>query len=197
VAPLAFVFMAAFYVTPTRLPFLLEGLGVSNTLAVGSIMATLTLVSMPLSLSYGRIRSFASAFAVFAFSFVFMGAGLVAHSLATGWGGVLLGSALAGCIVVPQTREVYDPECRLLTRQMTLQAAYVGGFQSCAGEGCLALLSAAGAVTAVSAVVSGSNALVGTVVYWFERQGQCLRAPVPVPPVPTAVGMAAAIRSAP
>jgi hypothetical protein len=50
-----------------------------------------------------------------------------------------------GCIVVPQTREVYDPECRILTRQMTLEAAYVGTFQACAGDGCLAMLTAAGA----------------------------------------------------
>lgn len=85
-------------------------------------------------------------------------------------------AALAACIVVPQTREVYDPECRVLTRQMTLETAYVGGFQRCAGDGCLALLSAAGAVTAASAVVSSSIALVGNVVYWFERQGQCMRA---------------------
>ncbi|MGL4312066.1 MAG: MFS transporter [Paracoccaceae bacterium] len=96
VGTLAFVFMAAFYVTPTRLPFLLEGLGVSNTLAVGAIMATLTLVSMPISLMYGRIRQHVSAHAIFAFSFVLMGAGLYAHSQASGWGLVLLGSALAG-----------------------------------------------------------------------------------------------------
>ena len=86
---------------------------------------------------------------------------------------------LAGCIVVPQTREVYDPECRMLTRHMTLETAVIGGFQRCSGDGCLALLTAAGAVTAASAVVSGSIALVGSVVYWFERQGQCLRAAAP------------------
>lgn len=91
-------------------------------------------------------------------------------STALAAGGLL---ALSACIVVPQTREVYDAECRVLTRQMTLEAAYVGGFQACAGEGCLAMLTAAGAVTAASAVVSGSIALVGNVVYWFERQGRC------------------------
>ena len=85
--------------------------------------------------------------------------------------------ALAACVVVPQTREVYDPECRIMTRQMTLESAYVGGFQRCSGDGCLVLLTTAGAVTAASAVVSGSIALVGNVVYWFERQGQCNRAP--------------------
>jgi len=108
----------------------------------------------------------------------------------------VVSAALAGCIVVPQIREVYDPECRLMTRQMTLEAAYVGGFQRCAGEGCLALLSAAGAVTAVSAVVSGSIALVGNVVYWFERQGQCLRAPPPPGAAVPAAASTAAVRSA-
>lgn len=96
VAPLAFLFMAAFYVTPTRLPFLLEDLGVSNTLAVGAIMATLTLVSMPLSLMYGRIRQHFSARAVFVWSFALMGAGLVMHGLSSSWHGVLAGSVLAG-----------------------------------------------------------------------------------------------------
>jgi hypothetical protein len=81
--------------------------------------------------------------------------------------------ALQACVVVPQTREVYDPECRTFTRQMTLETAVVGGFHACAGEGCAALLVAAGAVTVASAVVSGSIALVGNVVYWFERQGRC------------------------
>jgi hypothetical protein len=84
---------------------------------------------------------------------------------------------LAGCIVLPQTREVYDAECRMLTRQITLEAAVLGGFQSCAGEGCAAMLSAMGLVTAASVVVSGSIALVGNVVYWFERQGRCNPAP--------------------
>ncbi|QYK43285.1 MAG: MFS transporter [Paracoccaceae bacterium] len=101
VGPLAFLFMVAFYVTPTRLPFLLEDLGVSNTLAVGAIMAVLTLVSMPVALLYGHIRRHVSAFGVFAWSFALMGAALLAHSQATGWQGVLLGSVLAGLAMGP------------------------------------------------------------------------------------------------
>ena len=81
--------------------------------------------------------------------------------------------ALQACVVVPQTREVYDAECRTLTRQVTLETAVVGGFGSCTGDACAAMLVATGAVTAVSAVVSGSSAVVGNVVYWFERQGRC------------------------
>jgi hypothetical protein len=37
------------------------------------------------------------------------------------------------------------------------------------------LLVATGVVAATSAVVSGSIAVVGNVVYWFERQGQCFK----------------------
>ena len=90
---------------------------------------------------------------------------------------LLMGVLLAGCIVVPQTQTVYDPECQAHVRQVTLEAAYLGGFQSCAGEGCVAMLAAVGIVTAAAVVVSGSIALVGNVVYWMERRGRCPRPP--------------------
>jgi hypothetical protein len=92
----------------------------------------------------------------------------------------MLALALQACVVVPQTREVYDPECKVMKRQMTLQTAALGSFQSCADEACKAMLVAMGAVTAATAVVSGSVALVGNMLYWFERQGQCVRT-VPMP----------------
>lgn len=88
-------------------------------------------------------------------------------------GRLLAAALLAGCIVVPQTREVYDADCRVLTRQVTLETAVLGGFQSCVGDGCIALLATMGVVTAASVVVSGSIAIVGNVVYWFERQSRC------------------------
>ena len=61
---------------------------------------------------------------------------------------LILTLTLSACVVVPQTREVYDPDCRILTRQMTLETAVVGGFQRCHGDGCLAMLT-----TAVSRVI--------------------------------------------
>jgi hypothetical protein len=97
----------------------------------------------------------------------------------------LAGLALAlcaACVVVPQTRETYDADCRTMRKHMTLETAVVGGFQRCSGDGCVALLVAAGAVTAASAVVSGSIALVGNVAYWFERQGQCQPPAEPLSP---------------
>lgn len=91
------------------------------------------------------------------------------------------------CVYVPQTTTVYDPECRVMTRHMTLEAAQIQGFVGCRNEGCVALLAAAGAVSAASAVVSGSIVVAGNVVYWFERRGPCRAdgmAPRPTPPAP-------------
>ena len=85
--------------------------------------------------------------------------------------------ALSACIVVPQTQSVYDPECQVMTRQVTLETAVIGGFTRCAGEGCAAMLATLGIVTAASVVVSGSIAIVANTVYWLERQGRCIRGP--------------------
>ncbi len=96
IAPLAFLFQAAFYVTPTRLPFHLETLGVHSPLVVGALMAALVTVSAPVSLMYGRIRARLSAMTIFGLSFVLIGLGFVSHALATDWHGVLAGSLIAG-----------------------------------------------------------------------------------------------------
>lgn len=96
----------------------------------------------------------------------------------------LSAALLSACVVVPQTREVYDADCKVMKRQMTLQTAQLGGFQSCGDDACKALLVAAGAVTAASAVVSGSVALVGNMLFWFERQGQCARVAATPPAAP-------------
>lgn len=86
-------------------------------------------------------------------------------------------AALAGaaCIYLPQATTVYDADCHIYARQLRLQLAQVGGFAGCRGDGCVALLVAAGAVSAASAVVSGSIVVAGNVVYWFEKQGRCTR----------------------
>lgn len=82
---------------------------------------------------------------------------------------------LAGCVVVPQTREVYDADCRMQRREITLETAVIGHFGGCSDRDCAALLATLGVVTAASVVVSGSIALVGNVVYWLEAQGRCRR----------------------
>ena len=98
---------------------------------------------------------------------------------------------LEGCVVVPRTLDVYDAQCRLTTRQMTLEVEQLGGFVGCANEGCVALLAAAGVVTAASAVVSGSIVVVGNFVYWLEKRGNCEREPERMVPLPAPTSEAA------
>lgn len=86
---------------------------------------------------------------------------------------------LAGCIFLPQTSSVYNAECEIYERKMTLEAHQVGALGGCHNEGCVALLVVAGVVSATTAVVSGSVVVVGNVVYWLEEKGQCMnRKPV-------------------
>jgi hypothetical protein len=87
---------------------------------------------------------------------------------------------LAACVFVPRTTHVYDRDCQIEAKQMTLDLQQVGVFAgSCyGGRECAALLVAFGAVTMASVVVSGSIVIAGNIVYWFEKRGQC------VPPEP-------------
>lgn len=89
---------------------------------------------------------------------------------AAAWG---VAAAAAGCIYAPRTVSVYDPDCRIVSRHMVLDAQQVAAISRCQNEGCLTLLVAMGAVSAVSAVISGSVVVVGNVMYWFEKRSQC------------------------
>jgi hypothetical protein len=92
----------------------------------------------------------------------------------------------SACVVVPRTIARYDPECHVVARQMTLQPLQVASIGGCVNSGCGALLVAAGATVAASTVISGTIAIVGNVVYWLEKQGNCARTgdrvPPPLPP---------------
>jgi hypothetical protein len=83
--------------------------------------------------------------------------------------------ALSACVVVPRTEIVFDDECKLMRKTMVLDVQQVASLGRCSNDGCLTLLVAAGVITATSAVVSGSIAVVGNVAYWLERQGQCFK----------------------
>ena len=82
---------------------------------------------------------------------------------------------LSACVVVPRTEIVFDDDCKIQKRQMVLDVHQVGYFSGCANNGCVALLVGAGAVATASAVISGSIAVIGNVVYWLERRGQCFK----------------------
>lgn len=81
--------------------------------------------------------------------------------------------ALAGCVIVPSTATTYDADCAITSRRMQLEPVQLGYIAGCHGRECGALLVAAGAAALASAVISGSIAVVGNVVYWLEERGQC------------------------
>jgi len=82
---------------------------------------------------------------------------------------------LQGCVYLPRTTVVYDADCRITSKRMDLQPVQIAAISGCSNDGCAALLVAAGATAAASAVISGSIVVAGNVVYWFEKQGRCVR----------------------
>jgi hypothetical protein len=90
--------------------------------------------------------------------------------------------ALQGCVMVPVTKLRYAEECRTVVKQMTMEPVQLASIGGCSNEGCVTLVALAGVTAAASAVVSGSVAVVGNVVYWLERGGRC---GLVAPPAPT------------
>jgi hypothetical protein len=83
------------------------------------------------------------------------------------------GLALQACVMVPVTKLRYAEECRTVVKQMTMEPVQLASIGGCSNEGCVTLVALAGVTAAASAVVSGSVAVVGNVVYWLERGGRC------------------------
>jgi hypothetical protein len=82
---------------------------------------------------------------------------------------------LSACVYVPRTTEVYDVNCKIVTKEMTLQPMQIARLEQSRGNDGAGFLVLAGATAVASAVVSGSVVVVGNVVYWFEKQGRCVR----------------------
>ena len=86
----------------------------------------------------------------------------------------LLLALLGGCVYFPNTTTLYDEKCQTYQRHMTLEVQQIGTLMGCHGDACAAALVVMGAVSATTAVVSGSVVVVGNMVYWIEKQGRCL-----------------------
>ena len=92
----------------------------------------------------------------------------------------VLASALAsGCVIVPVTISDYDADCRVVTHHMELQAVQIAEINHCSNQSCGAVVIAGLGVTAASAIVSGSIAVIGNVAYWAERRAGCVAPPAP------------------
>ena len=93
---------------------------------------------------------------------------------------------LSGCMVVPKTVSSYDPKCQVVQKRVELEARQVNVVANCGNTvECSGQLAFYGLVATSSAVISGSIAVVGNVVYWLEKQGQCVRTAPSPNPVPT------------
>jgi hypothetical protein len=80
---------------------------------------------------------------------------------------------LSGCLVLPKVDMNQPVPCPLVTREVTLDTVQLGHIGHCYGDACLFQLTAGTVIFAVSAVVSGSVALVGNTLHWIERTGKC------------------------
>jgi hypothetical protein len=89
---------------------------------------------------------------------------------------------LQACVVVPRSTQFYDPQCQVMANRMVLEEVQIAAIQHCANEGCVAMVLAAGLVTAASVMISGTIVVAGNIAHWFERRAGCVRlAPVVLP----------------
>ena len=88
---------------------------------------------------------------------------------------LLLPAILQACVFIPRTREIYDADCRIFSRQAVLEHAEILSLGTCRNANCVGILAIAGVVTATTAVISGSIVVAGNTVYWLEKQGRCNR----------------------
>jgi hypothetical protein len=88
-------------------------------------------------------------------------------------------SVLSACIYVPvvDEHEAASASCKTYTKSMTLEAIQLQGniVQPACGTGdcAAAALASVIAVTAGSAIISGSIVLTGNTIHWLEYQGTC------------------------
>jgi MFS family permease len=189
VGPLGFIFMLTFYIMPTRVPFLLSDMGLSNPALIGASMALMTFVSIPGALSYGRLRRHVSAMAVFAGSFGFMGAGLLLVGLSPNLWGVIAGIALTGVGMGPSMpnystyfMSFVPPQMRGRASGLLTTAFFAGQFASpLATAPLVAAFGAQGAFEVMGLTLIGLCAVLGAVA---------LRSRVPAIPAPASQAVA-------
>ena len=79
---------------------------------------------------------------------------------------------LAGC-VSPRVVNFYDPDCQIVARKVELTLEKTEALDACSNHECAAQIVGAAVSVAASAVVSGSIAVVGNVVFWMEKTAKC------------------------
>ncbi|MDP2561083.1 hypothetical protein [Psychrobium sp. 1_MG-2023] len=88
---------------------------------------------------------------------------------------------LSACVVQPNVVNNYDERCHVVKKKVELsveQLEFFGALDCSDGRDCkdvfISEILGSAVVFPVSAIVSGSIALVGNTVFWLQEQGQCL-----------------------
>lgn len=87
---------------------------------------------------------------------------------------------LCSCAVVPEFTEKFDKKCQTVQKKVELSIEEAGVFDKleCSDkDDCksmfLAKVIGSALVFPVSAIISGSIAVIGNTIYWVEEYGQC------------------------
>lgn len=97
----------------------------------------------------------------------------------------VLAGSLSACVFYPQRAEVDESDCRMMMRKLELNVTVPPSFD-CSGGDARACLAVITAVSAGTAVISGSIVVLNNTLYWTEKQGRCNLARVVVPKQPKA-----------
>lgn len=177
VGTLAFLFMIAFYVVPTRLPFLLGGLGVTDPLALGAVTALVTLTGLPGALAYARMRRRISATTIFALSWAVMGLGMLILAVApnvvvAGLGGAVVGLGMGPAMPnsTASFMDVVPPAAHGRAAGLLTSAFFAGQFASPLVSA--PLVGAFGLPGAFQALAFSQLALAGTLAVVTIREGR-------------------------
>jgi len=90
---------------------------------------------------------------------------------------IALSLFISGCVYYPRKIEYYDAQCDITVKKLVLETKEMK--DACAspdssdpeGKTCLAGIAS---LSAMSAIVSGSIVVVGSTVYWLEKEGRCI-----------------------
>ncbi|WP_286263204.1 hypothetical protein [Thalassotalea atypica] len=88
--------------------------------------------------------------------------------------------SLTGCAVVPSVNKEYDKQCNIVKKNIELSIEQVDAFDQLhcsSNHECkadfLGQVAGAALIFPVSAVISGSIAVVGNTMYWLTELGEC------------------------
>ncbi len=93
---ITFFAVAAFYMIPVQVPFLLRAIGVASAAAAGAVVAGASLTAAFGSAWFARLRNTHGVLPIYAWAFALMAAGYALAGLAGTFAGVLAGAAVAG-----------------------------------------------------------------------------------------------------